>query len=74
MNPPSIKEYLVKINIDTAPLVSFVKENPLAALGALAATGATVLNGYAKATNARAASRNSKSWQRETKRRENIKK
>lgn len=56
----------MKINFDTTNLKHQVEENPLLAAG----IGAGLLTGAAKLLNAVSASRNSKTWKREVKRRE----
>lgn len=56
----------MKISFDTTKLKQQVEENPLLAAG----IGAAVLTGAAKLMNANTARKNSKTWQREVKRRE----
>lgn len=56
----------MKISFDTTKLKHQVEENPLLAAG----IGAAVLTGAAKLMNANTARKNSKTWQREVKRRE----
>ena len=56
----------MKISFDTTKLKQQVEENPLLAAG----IGAAVLTGAAKLKNPNTARKNSKTWQREVKRRE----
>lgn len=60
----------MKISFDTTKLKEQVEDNPLFAAGVLAG----LLAGAAKLLNANTGRQNAKTWRREVKRRENVKK
>lgn len=59
----------MQINFDTTQLKKQIEDNPLVAAG----IGAALLTGAAKLMNANTQRKNSKTWSREVRRRENMK-